>query len=614
MRITTGALTEDALRLAIPTVGAAAECRGDCDRFSIEYAKLRDHAEANEENAKRDAYALLAAITSLRLNVKDPAAPFRPLYQSFAGRSSSIEDFTDEELDVLQTALPAAENHELAARLADVLWHRRRVYECARFAVEHYLASAKEMIGGEHAFRAIDRLIRARDIAVLLGRSHDCVRLVVDTTAELIDHHAQEPSFVAAHLIGVLGQLSDKDPELYAKLAARLAAEAEREPNWILARELWEHAARWHKHAKDDDARRDALIRAGETFVREAGDRGDADIHAKMVAAHFLRSAITYLQRVPGTKDRRRELHSELLALQDKAVGEMPHFTHSSDISEIVQNSLKRVEGKGPQESIIALALCGYPRSVKEMRQRFEKRADDSILSSMFGKTIQSEAGKVVAHVPPLRALDGALNDQAVRHELATELQLFRSLHVCGVIEPMRHRILAEHANQELLFSPYLAGNPFVPLGRQMFFAQGLEAGLFGKFAQALHLLVPQLENSLRYWLFLNGVIVSGFDADGIQEEYDLNRMLRMPEVDAMLGEDLAFDMRTLLVEKSGPNLRNRIAHGLASVTALEAEPAVYAWWLILHICVSTALGSEVMGPPESSSNDTTPKDPGQQA
>jgi hypothetical protein len=58
-----------------------------------------------------------------------------------------------------------------------------------------------------------------------------------------------------------------------------------------------------------------------------------------------------------------------------------------------------------------------------------------------------------------------------------------------------------------------------------------------------------------------------------------------MPDIEATLGEDLLFDLRGILVEKPGSNLRNRMAHGLMSNAAFYDFPSVYLWWLLLKLC-----------------------------
>lgn len=70
-----------------------------------------------------------------------------------------------------------------------------------------------------------------------------------------------------------------------------------------------------------------------------------------------------------------------------------------------------------------------------------------------------------------------------------------------------------------------------------------------------------------------------------IQDEKPLNDILYCSEVDEIFGEDLAFDLRGLLVERHGSNLRNRVAHGLISYEGFYSVEIPYFWWLTLRLC-----------------------------
>jgi hypothetical protein len=146
-------------------------------------------------------------------------------------------------------------------------------------------------------------------------------------------------------------------------------------------------------------------------------------------------------------------------------------------------------------------------------------------------------------------------------------------------------QILFDHSPSLKDFLELSSNNPFVPPGREIIYARGLLAGLQGDFLEALHLLIPQIENSLRYLLNRQGVVTSGLDAEGIQEEYDLNVLLGMHELEQILGEDLVFDLQGTLISRFGSNFRNLMAHGLLEQQAFYSHPAIYIWWLLLRIC-----------------------------
>ena len=58
-----------------------------------------------------------------------------------------------------------------------------------------------------------------------------------------------------------------------------------------------------------------------------------------------------------------------------------------------------------------------------------------------------------------------------------------------------------------------------------------------------------------------------------------------MPELVQILDEDTLFDLKGLLVEAFGANLRNRMAHGLMSHDETISAQSIYLWWLTLRLC-----------------------------
>jgi hypothetical protein len=114
----------------------------------------------------------------------------------------------------------------------------------------------------------------------------------------------------------------------------------------------------------------------------------------------------------------------------------------------------------------------------------------------------------------------------------------------------------------------------------------------------ALHLLMPQLEHAVRTLLAQRGAFTSKVDDDGIQDERDLGWLLYQPEAKEVFGEDLLFDMQGLLVERSGSNLRNLMAHGLLDPDQCIQAQSTYFWWLTLRLVVWPLLAhGEVAAP-----------------
>ena len=122
---------------------------------------------------------------------------------------------------------------------------------------------------------------------------------------------------------------------------------------------------------------------------------------------------------------------------------------------------------------------------------------------------------------------------------------------------------------------------------------RGLHAGLHGDLVLAMHLLLPQIENSVREIFIANGIITSKLESDKTQDERDLGWLLTRPEMAQMFTKGMAFDLRGLLVERFGLNIRNDLLHGLLDEKHIGSEGALFVWWLTLRLCCTPILNAQ---------------------
>jgi len=115
---------------------------------------------------------------------------------------------------------------------------------------------------------------------------------------------------------------------------------------------------------------------------------------------------------------------------------------------------------------------------------------------------------------------------------------------------------------------------------------RGIHAGFHGDFLVAAHLLVPQVENSIRHVLAGNGVDVSNLMSDGTQPVKILGPLFGLAETTAIFGESICFELRGLLIEKMGCDFRNHVAHGFVSEADCYGDASVNLWWIVLRLCL----------------------------
>ncbi len=179
--------------------------------------------------------------------------------------------------------------------------------------------------------------------------------------------------------------------------------------------------------------------------------------------------------------------------------------------------------------------LC-KPPSVAYLRQQ-ALQAFRSPLMGFMGTTRISGTGKVAAHAPHFDSTpEGA--EEAILAQMYGNAVLHRQCVTIGYILPAIRKIQAEHNVRLQDFCQLAVACPFVPPGRELIFAKGLYAGFTFDFIVSTHLLIPQIEHSIRLSLEAIGAITSGYDKQFRQNEYDLNTTLRMKELMTIFNDD----------------------------------------------------------------------------
>ena len=141
---------------------AIASCkRNDCLEYLSSFSNRANQAGESGETACHNVFAILSVICFLQLRADSKDTPLAPL--------RTIELLSDEQLEVLQELVPEISDAELCARIADILWIRRRDRKMAECAVKCYLASANRLERSGNGVWFYDRIERALRLAISLN-------------------------------------------------------------------------------------------------------------------------------------------------------------------------------------------------------------------------------------------------------------------------------------------------------------------------------------------------------------------------------------------------------------------------------------------------------------
>lgn len=511
--------------------------------------------------------------------------------------SGFLNSLTPEQWDFLAEIATEVSDPELQARITDILWSRprdrrdRRDYQMAQLAVDAYLKSATILEDPEKWTLCFDRIARALQLSCQIKYHFE--KVVGHIEAVLSHYNGEDPLWLSAKLMELLQEKKLGDSTKYAALAENAAKLAEKNCDWDRARNYWEIKARWHLIEKDGEKERAAAMLAAETYVKEAEDINQ-QVPSYLVASKYMQQAVEAFRNVRGTKEetadakkRAEEVHKLLIEYQEKSVLELHKIYLEKPIDvDVIERVIACVRGKSFQDALFALAISIPipPGAVSKLRQEVQQSAQAAIAYTFFPKKIVNKKGKVTAQQPG--STDTHEAEEAMRFEMYNRAAMYQNYFAQVFIEPAREQINLEHRIEIEDLLPIVSDSPFVPPDRKHLFAKGLYAGLIGDFITSTHVLIPQIENSVRCLLPQRGAITSSLDLEkGIQNEHDLNRTLHLQEIKDIFGEDTLFDLQELLVKHSGTNLRNRMAHGLIDDEEFSSPMMSYLWWVTLRLC-----------------------------
>ncbi len=563
----------------------------NCENYYREFFQRAAEAQTNGDAVNEEVFTVLGAVCSMWLR-PDTSEVFHPLFVFYdpPSRGFVLDDLSDEHLSVLAEVAPTTSDHEMRARLADIGWvkGRSKYYRLVEIAVRAYLESAKWMLSSPEEISSLAdvRLKRALSLAASI-RNQPLVDFALDEVENIIVSHDQnDQEFPFAILLRLLLAYPSRHPATFSESSEKLARASEAQSNWMYAQVYWEIKADWDIRAGNLDNQRNSLAQAAESYVRMGEIYAQAAPPNYGAACFQLERAIEILRNIGGMRVRCEEIHKSILKYQKLSLDDFQNASTSLNIAEYVEQAQRSIKGKPLVEAILGLVFAQNPTDKGGIRSRVEEYLQTTSFHTIFPLAMVDSEGRRTAISPSLLNADEAEREQVIKARMFMEATRHQQLIAAAIIEPMVYQISLDHylTMNELAF--LVRHNAFIPPDRAYIYLKGLHAGFQGDLLVATHILIPQLENSLRHILNQRGVVTSSLNTQtGIQENFTLDTLLEMPALEEVLGADIVFDLQCLLIRRFGSNLRNRLSHGLMHSAEFSSQLMTYLWWLILHLC-----------------------------
>jgi len=457
-------------------------------------------------------------------------------------------------------------------------------------AVDAYRSVPLERDAWLHGGR--DGWRRALELSLRRGKAaRHTVKEITAELAEFLLANNGSPGFMLTEISALLREARSVGQERARDLAHHFVSLATLVAGHHRLKRAYEREANaWFSQAGETDLATECIERVAQTYVDEADERLTQDKGA-LIAGTFIEKAIATVRSLPrkyraarGLDGKLQQLRVRLSDIRELSLEQMMRIDSDPiDITSYVHNAREMVSGKERLEALVSLAginpLIDATQAMADGRERLRGSLSRLIRSSTFSADGRKVATRAV--------LDGdEPHDDEVFAEVVRSFDFRIVLIVNGLIYPALEVLMLEHRFDTGFLADICYESPVVPSGHAGLWTRGLWHGLSGDFPSAISVLVPQVEQLVRAHLKAHESFTLFVNEDGIETEKGLNALLEMPESSQVLGPDLTLELRALLCEQLGPNLRNDVAHGLLNDPKSWSVGAVYAWWLCLRLVV----------------------------
>ncbi|MFD2609182.1 DUF4209 domain-containing protein [Deinococcus taklimakanensis] len=538
----------------------------------------RAQAEDLHDGWAAQAFDLLLDCLALPLYADRRHDPFGDPTSMQSHARFSTGAFSEEDRQLVSRIMEEVENPHVRARLGDLLWLLHKDHRAGRQAVEAYMQAATSSEALDWPDE-VAYLARAASLSKTLGKKEDLHREVLSVVGRLVRQVESETASLRGQRLLILAlQYGAAEPGELAGIAATHAQKQSERGHLHCARAYWTVAAECAQSAGDTRLRDRCTQAIIDTHV------GEAEAYAANLAlgtnfhnaAHCLQRAIEVQRSLPDSRDRVDRLKLRLAEVQKEAAKQLIPLHFSHDLTPVFEEIRKELSGKPVCDALYRLGqlipLLSKRRLIddaKAARQRY-------LLKSLFPKVYLNGQGKVIAREPEEEA-------EALLAEALSRVRPHQQAMV-NVIRFAVDLIMEEHAVTFADVVEAIEDHPFLPRGRLVSVARGLLAGFQNDHLVAVHLLVPQMEHSIRFLLNRMGVPTTGLNTAGIQDEVGLNTLLTdekyVTPLERVFGENWIFTLRATLVERFGTNVRNYVAHGLEDDVVYQGPEGVFTWAL----------------------------------
>lgn len=316
----------------------------------------------------------------------------------------------------------------------------------------------------------------------------------------------------------------------------------------------------------------------GKTYELEAEYQQGRAKKSLLVKLGFLEKAMKLYKEIGNTekvnemKIRIKKNYEEYEKSDEMNLIEIP--ISISILKKYIDQSVESIISSNIQNSLDNIAYSDYfIPNISQIEKQFYNFKKEYPLQSLIPISILSGGKKV----------ESASSEEKINYiNLNNHYTINVYLHVELKLKTVFEKMIKENKISTEDFMDKLSRWELLDSKNTPFIRRGIERFLKGDYISAVHILVPQFESITRNMFFKAGYPTTSIKKGNTQHEETFNTFLNREDIKETLGKDIHKLIKFVMIEQSGFNLRNEIAHGLIEISKLDYSKCILVIYLIL--------------------------------
>lgn len=511
-----------------------------------------------------------------------------------------IRKFSDNQFEYYEKRLDETNNVFLKARYSDFLFEygdkktTKNKYEISKYLLSSLVEISEHYREGYNYTSSVARLVEVS----FLMKNRENLKKAVELIYQQINGYDKCKDYKWFYDLSKLireildsehkEMISESNSNKIINVLEKVTKKYFEDKNYDLHRRFCKELIRYSKlNLITLEKKNELQINVGKSFELEAEYQQGRKNKSLLVKALFLENAMEHYKEIGE-----REKFKEMKILIKRTYEE---YEKSSEMS------LIRIPYKIPKEKIdkyveyftssdiqdsldkIANSNCFIPE-VKAVEEQVKKLSEDYPLQDLVQKSFLRDGKKIETTTTKDTHKEFNFNHNYLIYiNINTELLLKAIFDKLITVYGISVEDFMKKLNRwELL------DNKNVP-----FIKQGISRFLEKDYMSAIHILVPQFESTLRRMFSKAGYSTTSIKKGNTQQEVTFNEFLLRDDIKSELGNDVHKLIQIVMVEKSGLNLRNEIAHGLIDISDINYTKGILVIYLFLVLTSYTIKKSD---------------------